>query len=221
MKVDPGKGKETSATPAACCAGAILSGGRSRRMGGGVKALADLAGKPLVQHVIDRLAPQVRQVMISVETAIPGLESFGLEQVPDPEPGSNGPLGGLAAVLSQLDGSGCQWLLMVPCDAPFLPLDLGRNLLRKAESEQTKVAVVRYGSELQPTFSLWNVGLCGDLNRAVSKDRMAGFKQYLRGTTFSVLDWPSSPLNPFFNINDASALEYARKMMCKQTGSTA
>lgn len=219
MKADPGKAKDSSATSLACCAGAILAGGRSRRMGGGVKALLDLAGKPLVQHVIDRLAPQVAQVMLSVETAMPGLEPFGLEQVPDPEPGSNGPLGGLAAVLSQLGGSACQWLLLVPCDAPFLPLDLAGNLLRKAESEQTKVAIVRYGSELQPTFSLWNTGLCGDLNRAVSEDRMAGFKQYLRTTSYSVVDWPSSPLNPFFNINDASALGDARKMMCKQTGS--
>jgi len=190
-------------------------------MGGGVKALFDLAGKPLLQHVIDRLAPQVGQLMLSVEIATGEFETFGLVQVPDPEPGSKGPLGGLAAALRHLEDSDEQWLLLVPCDAPFLPPDLARKLLQKAKSERTKVAVASYGSELQPTFSLWHRDLRDVLERAVNEDRMAGFKQFLHGRPFSVVDWAVSPLNPFFNINDPSALEDARKMMSKQTGTKA
>lgn len=190
-------------------------------MGGSVKALLDLAGKPLLQHVIDRLAPQVGQLILSVETITGEFEPFGLIQVPDPEPGSNGPLGGLAAALCCIEDSKEQWLLLVPCDAPFLPPDLAQKLLQTAGSECTKVAVASYRSELQPTFSLWHRDLRDDLHRAVDEDRMAGFKQYLRGRPFSVVDWPVSPLNPFFNINDPSALEDARKMMSKQTGTKA
>ena len=43
----------------------ILAGGQSRRMGGIDKGLIDLNGKPLVQHLIDRIAPQVDEVLIS------------------------------------------------------------------------------------------------------------------------------------------------------------
>ena len=39
--------------------GLILAGGRGQRMGGGDKALLPLAGRPLLGHVIERLAPQV------------------------------------------------------------------------------------------------------------------------------------------------------------------
>jgi len=188
-------------------------------MGGGFKALLDLGGKPLLQHVIDRLAGQVSHSILSVETVAVEFEPFGLVQVPDPEPGSNGPLGGLAAALDCLEDSETKWLLLVPCDAPFLPPDLAHDLLQKAESEHTEVAVASYDSELQPTFSLWHQDMRSALQQAVNKDRMAGFKQFLRGRSYSVVDWPVSSINPFFNINEPSALEVARKMVSEQTGS--
>ena len=50
------------------CAGAILAGGRSRRMGGGLKALEPVGGRPMLAHVIDRLAPKVAALWLSIET---------------------------------------------------------------------------------------------------------------------------------------------------------
>lgn len=208
-----------SAMKAGWCCGAILAGGRSRRMGGRAKALLELDGKPMLQHVIDRVAPQVDRLVLSVETESKEFEPFGLLQVPDPKPGSNGPLGGLAAALRQAGGGGQKWLLLVPCDAPFLPPDLAWSLRRKAELDNTQLAIVRYASRLQPAFSLWRRDLLDELERAVNEERMAGFKQFLSGRSYSVLDWPVSQVNPFFNINDRPALEEARRMMSKQTGS--
>ncbi len=49
-------------------AGTILAGGRSSRMVGRNKVLAPLAGRPLIRHVIDRVAPQVAALALSVET---------------------------------------------------------------------------------------------------------------------------------------------------------
>ena len=45
--------------------GVILAGGLSRRLGGGDKALRELAGRPLLAHAIERLAPQVAQIIIN------------------------------------------------------------------------------------------------------------------------------------------------------------
>lgn len=212
-------GRDAAAVKASSCSGAILAGGRSRRMGGRTKALLELDGKPMLQHVIDRVAPQLGRLVLSVETVSSELEPFGLAQVPDPDPGSNGPLGGLVAALRQAGGDGENWLLLVPCDAPFLPSDLARNLRRVAELDDTQLAVARYASRLQPTFSLWHRDLLDDLERAVNEERMGGFKQFLNGRSYSVHDWPVSRVNPFFNINDRPALEEARRMMSEPTGS--
>ncbi len=188
-------------------AGVILAGGRSRRMGGVNKALAPLSGKPLLQHVIDRVRPQVCELYLSVETPTDALAEFGLALVADPEPDA-GPLAGLLSVL-QKTASANEWLLLTPCDAPFTPRDLASRLLEAAVQSGTPGAIARYLSEPQPTFSIWNRSLLPRLERAVLIDRMTGFKQFLRSIELAVLDWPGSEPSPFLNINDQDDLRRA------------
>ncbi|NNK31834.1 MAG: molybdenum cofactor guanylyltransferase [Xanthomonadales bacterium] len=201
-------------------AGAVLAGGRSERMGGQPKALLPLAGVPLLSHVLERFAPQVDELVLSVERPTPELNAFGVRQVPDPAPGSNGPLGGLLACMRALsqDGRG-EWLLLAPCDAPFLPLDLGARLLARAGEAGSGGAVVRWGGVSQPTFSLWHRDLLPELERAVIEDNLGGFRQFLRRRPLAVLDWPSeAAAPPFFNINDRQALATAEGMLRSTTG---
>ncbi|MEE8339777.1 MAG: molybdenum cofactor guanylyltransferase MobA [Xanthomonadales bacterium] len=193
-------------------AGVILAGGRSRRMGGGFKALAPLGGKPLIRHVIDRLQPQVRSLVLSVEEHVLDFEVFGLPQVEDPSPGSRGPLGGLLSALANMEKD-CDWMLLIPCDAPFLPLELAERLLNCALDDDQAGCVIRYDAEVQPTFSLWHRRLLPRLEDAVLEADMAGFKQFLRETPVAVLDWESSELSPFFNINDPDSLAEAARLL--------
>lgn len=192
-------------------AGVILAGGRSRRMAGGVKAFADLAGKPMLQVVVERIRPQVDTLLLSVEQVAPEWEPFGLEQVPDPTPGSCGPLGGLLAALEHAQAAGASYLALVPCDAPFLPRDLVSRLLAQASDLPEPVVIVRYGEMVQPAFSLWGTRLVPRLRAVVTAQGMAGFRQFLRVQEHAILDWPEEPQNPFFNINDRAALERARQ----------
>ena len=90
--------------------GAILAGGRSRRMGGAPKALLDLAGRTMLERVLRRFAPQVGQVVLSVERPSPEWARFGLAQVGDPVPGFHGPLAGLFAALEAVRGD-ADWLV--------------------------------------------------------------------------------------------------------------
>ncbi len=193
-------------------AGVILAGGRSRRMGGGFKALASLGGKPLIRHVIDRLQPQVKSLVLSVEKHVPDFEAFGLPQVEDPTPGSHGPLGGLLAALANME-RGCDWMLLAPCDAPFLPLELAGRLLNCALDDDQAGCLVRYDAEIQPTISLWHRRLLPPLEEAVLEQGMGGFKQFLQDTPVTILDWESSDLSPFFNINDPDALVEAARLL--------
>ncbi len=192
--------------------GVILAGGRSRRMGGGIKALAPLNGKPLIGHVIDRLQSQVRSLALSVEKYHPDFAAFGLQQVEDPAPGKRGPLGGLLSAMANME-TGCDWMLLVPCDAPFLPLDLAIRLMECALDDDQAGCVVRYEGEIQPTFSLWHRRLLPRLEKAVLEERMAGFKQFLRGNEVAILEWKPSHPAPFFNINDPDALAEAGRLL--------
>ncbi len=171
-----------------------------------VKAHKLLAGKPLIQHVIDRIKPQVRQLALSVEIAGEEFAKYGLEQVADPRPGSCGPLGGLLSALTELDAAS-EWLLLIPCDAPFLPLDLAARLWDQAGERAG--AVVCYQSEVQPTFSIWNRSLLPELKTAVLEQGMGGFKQFLQQRPLAILDWEPTDISPFFNINDSIALAEA------------
>ncbi len=197
-------------------AGVILAGGRSRRMGGINKAFLELDGRPLLQHVIDRVRPQTESLYLSVESHEPAFGRFGLELLPDPVPGHAGPLGGLLAALRRLqDDELAEWLLLVPCDAPFVPPDLGQRLLEQAGTEGSDGAVVITGDELQPAFSLWNRSVTPELEQAVIGDGMAGFKQFLRRHGLAELCWegndPNTGAPPFFNINDRDMLERAQR----------
>ena len=199
-------------------AGVILAGGRSRRMGGAVKALLPLAEKPLLRHVVDRVYPQVDELLLSVEKTSEAFAAFHLPQLEDPKP-DGGPLGGLLSALKRIR-TGLDWLLLVPCDAPFIPTDLAARLLACAMKKARLAAVVSYRSEIQPTFSIWSRSVLPRLEHAVLEEGMAGLKQFLGGMEFAELNWPRSEPSPFFNINDQDALRKASRLIGSASGIT-
>jgi len=131
--------------------GLVLAGGLGRRMGGVDKGLVELDGKPMVTHVLARLAPQVDCVLINANQNIDRYASFGPPVVPDRIGGFAGPLAGLHAGLS---AASTPLLVTVPCDSPFLPLDLVARLRTALKAEQAQLAVARTGDQAQPVFSL-------------------------------------------------------------------
>ena len=101
--------------------GAIIAGGQARRFGSD-KALALHRGKPLIDHAIDTLRPQVAELVLC------GRDRSGVERIEDrPEPGL-GPLGGINAALHRAAGAGLCGVLTVPVDVLPLPRDLVRQL---------------------------------------------------------------------------------------------
>ena len=101
--------------------GVVLAGGLGRRMGGVDKGLQLLNGRPLVSHVIERLAPQVDELLINANQNGERYAAFGYRVVPDQIPDFAGPLAGLHAALS---AAAYPLVATAPCDSPFLPADL-------------------------------------------------------------------------------------------------
>jgi molybdenum cofactor guanylyltransferase len=145
-------------------AGMILAGGLSSRMGRD-KALVPLQGRPLLAHVITRLAPQVERLAINANGDPARFSTFDLPVRPDSASDRPGPLAGIGAALAFAREVGADVVAVVPADAPFLPLNLVARLAAaleetaatQAEVTSTKAACAQSAQGLEPLFSLWRV----------------------------------------------------------------
>jgi molybdopterin-guanine dinucleotide biosynthesis protein A len=131
--------------------GLILAGGKGSRMGGVDKGLQAFRGKRLVDHVYERLAPQVGGVIINANQNHEEYKTFGVRVVSDAIGGYAGPLAGLHAGLSI---SKRPFLASVPCDSPFLPADLIERLYQRIDETGAELAVAKTGDQPHPVFSL-------------------------------------------------------------------
>jgi molybdenum cofactor guanylyltransferase len=138
-------------TPRPKITGIILAGGQGRRMGSVDKGLQPLRGKLMVQHVLERFAPQVDEVLINANQNIERYQAFGHPVVPDEIGGYAGPLAGLHRGLSAATHD---LVATVPCDSPFLPLDLIARLYAALDEQQADLAVARTGDQPHPVFCL-------------------------------------------------------------------
>ena len=129
--------------------GIVLAGGQGRRMGSVDKGLQLLHGRPMVQWVIERFAPQVDEVLINANQNVEKYRVFGHRVVTDEIGGFAGPLAGLHAGLK---AAMHPLVATVPCDSPFLPGDLVKRL--KAALGEQDLAVAKTGDQPHPVFAL-------------------------------------------------------------------
>ena len=131
--------------------GVILAGGQGSRMGGVDKGLQPFRGRPMVAHVIERLAPQVSELLINANRNAEAYAGFGYRVIADEIEGFAGPLAGFERGLAHA----CRELVVTaPCDSPFLPADLVQRLQGALLSAGAQLAVAKTGEQAHPVFSL-------------------------------------------------------------------
>ena len=141
--------------------GLILAGGKGSRMGGVDKGLQAFRGKRLVDHVYERLAPQVGGVIINANQNQEAYRTFGVRVVSDAIGGFAGPLAGFHAGLSV---SKRPFLASAPCDSPFLAEDLVARLYARIDETGAELAVAKTGDQPHPVFSLMRRGVLDHLS---------------------------------------------------------
>jgi molybdopterin-guanine dinucleotide biosynthesis protein A len=189
--------------------GVVLAGGLARRMGGGDKPLRLLAGRPLLAHVIERLAPQCAALAINANGDPARFATYGLPVWPDTLPDHPGPLAG---ILCAMESSPCEWVVTVPGDGPLLPPDLVARLHTAREAAGTPLACAASGGFAHPPVALWPRALAADLRAAVE----AGERKIDRWTArmgVAVAEWDSMPHDPFFNANTPNELAEAETLL--------
>jgi molybdenum cofactor guanylyltransferase/molybdopterin-guanine dinucleotide biosynthesis protein MobB len=176
----------------------ILAGGLGRRMGGVDKGLLPLAGRPLVEHLLARLAPQVDAVQVN--TANGAYTRYGHPLLSDAIPGHAGPLAGVLAALEQADAD---FVLTVPCDVPRLPADLVARLV--AAAGDAEAVCVNDGARTHPVIALWRPSLAPRLRSYLESGerRVLGFLEQVRYVQADFSDQPEA----FANLNTPDDLQ--------------
>jgi molybdopterin-guanine dinucleotide biosynthesis protein A len=131
--------------------GVILAGGQGSRMGGIDKGLQLFRGKPMAAHAIERLAPQVDELLVNANRNPEAYARFGHRVIADEIEGFAGPLAGFERGLAHARG---ELVVTAPCDSPFLPLDLVTRLRSALAAADAQLAVARTGPQPHPVFSL-------------------------------------------------------------------
>ena len=189
--------------------GVILAAGRSSRMGSVNKAQSVLAGRTLLEHAVTKLTPQVDILVVNGDKNL-----CGDGAIADKVEGFKGPLVGLYSALLSDKLSSAQYLMMAPCDGPFIPENLVAALYREISATDADIACVRYQNFAQPTFSLWHKRVTPVVEQALLVKKNGGFKPLLEGLNSVYLDWPEQVINPFFNINTQDDLAEAERLLC-------
>ena len=129
----------------------ILSGGRATRMNGVDKGLVLLQSKPLIQRVIERLTPQVDEILINANRELAQYQALGYPVLQDEVEDFLGPLAGFSLGLQHAKHD---YLLTVPCDSPLLPVDLVQRLMAALVEHKAEVAVASSDDNTHPVFCL-------------------------------------------------------------------
>jgi molybdopterin-guanine dinucleotide biosynthesis protein A len=200
--------------------GVLLAGGRSSRMGGGDKSLRPLGGKPILARIIDRLRPQVSEIVINANGDASRFAAFGLPVVADSVAGFAGPLAGVHAGLEWVRANrpNVSHVVTVATDTPFFPIDLVRRFLAESHDDST-LLVARSEAGTHPVIGLWPVGLAAELKASLEQgDRKVGAWTEDHGAvevSFPPADIGGKLIDPFFNINAPEDLAAAETLLKK------
>lgn len=196
-------------------AGLVLAGGQSRRMGGGDKSLRSLGGRPMIDHVIDRLAPQVGALAISANSDPALFRAFGLPVLADTVAGFAGPLAGvLAGMVWAARDPARSHLATAATDTPFFPRDLVARLLDQAGPG--RIVLARSFGRRQPVFGLWPLSLRDDLADWLAQGDSRKVQDWAARYPLAEVDFTPAEAgapDPFFNANTPDEFAQAEAML--------
>lgn len=185
--------------------GVILAGGEARRMGGRDKGLVEVAGRPMIEYVLESLRAQVQAVMINANRNAGFYARYGVPVIADGLAGFNGPLAGMA---SGMQAARTPMIITVPCDSPFVPDDLVQRLATAKHDANAEIAVADNGERMQPVFALLDTELLGSLEGFLGRGERKIDRWFAERRSTSV-DFSDRP-ETFINVNtpeEASRVE--------------
>jgi molybdenum cofactor guanylyltransferase len=195
--------------------GVLLAGGLARRMGGGDKPLRTIAGRTILERVVDRFAPQCNGLILNANGDPARFARTGLPVVADTVPEFAGPLAGILAALdwSAEHRPDIRFVASVAADSPFLPRDLVSRLHAAREAAGTPLACAESGGQAHPVNALWAVPLRDDLRHALMVEEVRKIDRWTARHGIARASWAVEPFDPFFNANAPEDLARAAALV--------
>jgi molybdenum cofactor guanylyltransferase len=183
--------------------GLVLAGGLARRMGGGDKAMIRIGGATILERVLDRLRPACAEMLLNANGDPARFARFKLPVIADSVPDFAGPLAGILAGLdwAAAHAPGISYVVSAPGDCPFLPRNLVERLHRARSENNLPLACARSGEWRHPVVGLWPIALREDLRSALLAEGLRKIELWTARHGIAIADWPSHPVDPFFNVN--------------------
>ncbi len=188
-------------------------------MGGGDKCLLPLAGKPMLTHVIERLRPQVSDLVLNANGDVSRFAAFGLPMVVDRLGCQAGPLAGVHAGIQWATANrpGSRFVITAATDTPFFPTDLVARFLASLEGGEPKLLVARSEEGVHPVFGLWPVSLAPAIETSLAGG-MRKVQAWVREHQAEEIFFPiggmgGRKIDPFFNINRPEELADAEVLL--------
>ncbi len=181
--------------------GLILAGGRARRLGGADKALVELSGRPLLQHVITRLRPQLASMVINANDNPRRFAAYDLPVISD----SMDDAGPLAGVLAGMEWAASnmpevEWVATVAVDTPFFPANY-INRMQAGISRGADMARACSNGRAHPVFGIWPLRLAAELRNALEVEGLRKIDLWTARFNCADIAFSGNDFDPFFNIN--------------------
>jgi molybdopterin-guanine dinucleotide biosynthesis protein A len=138
----------------------ILAGGKSSRMNNEDKGLMLLNNKAMISYIFDIIQENVNNVLISSNRNIEKYQKYA-QVISDNLADFQGPLAGISKALSETK---TPYLLIAPCDCPFINQILIDRLVKAMQKHQCDVCVAFDGEKIQPTLALIKSNLKNNLD---------------------------------------------------------
>ncbi len=177
-------------------------------MNGQDKGLINLAGKPMIEYVIETIGPQVDELLINANRSHDFYKKYGLRVIQDKTKDFSGPLAGIAA---GIEAATTDLVLTVPCDSPSIPTDLASRLRQILIEKQAMVAVAHDGKRMQSVFALFRREILQNVYSYLdSGERKLQF--WMERQQPALVDFSDHP-EVFTNINTPEELRRVEQIM--------
>ena len=199
----------------------ILTGGRSSRMGGGIKSLKKFNNKYIFDRIFENLQTQVDKVIINSNDSENLFAKYNVEVIKDSLEGFLGPLAGIHASFEWLNKNApyINWLVTVPGDTPFIPKNLVKKLLDKVKNTNHKIVLAQSNGKTHPIIGIWHSNLFESLKNSLNSGNRK-IMNWASQNSLGYEEFTNSKYDPFFNINckedliEAKEIEINNYLIC-------
>ena len=194
--------------------GAILAGGKSKRMGKD-KLFLELNNKMLIEHTIDKVKKYLKNIIVIPNQKNEFFKKKNLITVKDCIEGQLGPLVGILTAMkwAKENLKECSWIATFPCDTPFFPESIIEKFIQKSKTKDSLLLCASSHGRKHNIFGLWSLDLYEKLQNDLINNNIRKVQDWTEKHRITNLEITFKEHDPFFNINTLDDLKNAKKII--------